>query len=791
MSIPEGYQYVKSLISYRKEENCVIFDCKTDKGENVVVKLDLCTSDLIRLRMFPSGKVEERGSYLLVKETWPHIAFQVEEKPDSVLVETANLIVKVQKSPWELAFFDKNRKLLCKENPTDLNVVGKIKVKPLGYMPGVCSGVKSVCETMLLASNEHLYGFGEKFTRLDKRGQHLVSWTYDAYGCSTERSYKNIPFFMSTKGYGIFINSTCKIVYDMGAESCVSYSFEVMDSILDFFFIYGPTFKDILYKYTEITGRAPVPPKWSFGLWMSSSFIETSYKNRQELEAFCDKVRREDMPCDVVHLDPLWMEMGKYCDLVWDTKAFPNPEEMMMKLEKKGFKVCLWENPYVSVQSEVFKECERKGYFLKRPDSSTYVSDVWGGQYPPTGIVDFTNPEAVEWYRKQHKRLIETGVATFKTDFGEAVPEDAVFHNGKTGTEMHNVYPLLYNRTVFTAIEEFGKRKAVVWGRSAYAGSQRYPTHWSGDPACTFETMACVMRGGLSYGLSGVPFWSHDIGGFGAFGMPKPTPELYVRWAQFGLFSSHSRCHGMVRRDPWAFGDEAVKIFRFYAKLRYRLLPYIYSYAYVASNTGLPILRAMVLEYQDDPNTFDKDLQYMFGSELLVAPICDETSSREIYLAKGKWIDYWNQKEYEGPKTINYRAPLNILPLFVKDNSIIPMGPEISYVGEKPADPLTLDIYVSEKAEFKLYDDEEVTSLKCIRSKRNLSLTMSKSKRRYIVNFNKTEGAKAVYVNSRKLRKYYEKRRFEKADDGWIALKGRVLAKFAADGEIALRVTLK
>jgi alpha-D-xyloside xylohydrolase len=791
MSIPEEYQYVKNLISYEREDNCVIFNCKTDKDKSVVVKLDLCASNLVRLRMFPMGKAEERASYLLLKETWPHVAFEVEEKPDSVLVKTASLIVRVQKSPWELAFLDKDRNPLCRENPADVNVQGKIKVKPLGYTPAGDSGVKSVCETMLLASDEHFYGFGEKFIGLDKRGQQLVSWTVDAYGCSTERSYKNIPFFMSTKGYGIFINSTFKIFYDMGADSCVSYSFEVMDSILDFFFIYGPAFKDILRKYTEITGRAPVPPKWSFGLWMSSSFIETSYKNRKELEAFCDKVRREDIPCDVVHLDPLWMEMGNYCDFVWDSKAFPNPKEMMTNLEKKGFKVCLWENPYVSSQSKVFKECEGKGYFLKKADGSTYISDVWGGLYPPTGIIDFTNPEAVEWYQEQHKSLIEIGAATFKTDFGEAVPEDAIFHNGKTGAEMHNVYPLLYNRTVFTAIEKYTNGKAVVWGRSAYAGSQQYPTHWSGDSACTFETMACVMRSGLSYGLSGVPFWSHDIGGFGAFGTTKPTPELYVRWAQLGLFSSHSRCHGMSRREPWAFGDEAVKIFRSYAKLRYRLLPYIYSYAHVASHTGLPTLRAMILEYQDDSNTFDKDLQYMFGSELLVAPICDESSSKEVYLPKGKWIDYWNKKEYEGPKTINYRAPLNILPLFVRENSIIPMGPQISYVGEKPTDPVTLDIYVSEKAEFKLYDDEEIINMNCTRSKNNISLTISKSKRTYIANFNKTERAKLVHVNSKKLMKYAQKRRFEKAAEGWMSLKEKVMVKFVAHGEIALRVALK
>jgi len=357
-----------------------------------------------------------------------------------------------------------------------------------------------------------------------------------------------------------------------------------------------------------------------------------------------------------------------------------------------------------------------------------------------------------------------------KTDFGEAVPEDAIFHNGETGARMHNVYSLLYNKAVFEATEGYTGRKGLVWARSAYAGSQRYPTHWSGDPACTFASMAAVIRAGLSFSLSGFPFWSHDIGGFGTPQAGKPAPELFVRWAQFGLFSPHSRCHGVKRRDPWEFGVDALEIFRSYVKLRYKLLPYIYSYAFIASETGLPLVRPLVLEYQDDPNTYDKDLQHMFGGELLVAPIYDESGRRSIYLPKGKWVNYWNGKEYDGPITLYYKAPLRILPLFVKGDSIIPLGPEIDFIEEKRFDHILLDTYIYKDAKFTLHDDDEIIEIIAAKRKDEITLNIGKSKsvRTWIAKFNKTGSPSLVKANGKELRKFSSKEDLDKADEGWL-----------------------
>jgi len=343
-----------------------------------------------------------------------------------------------------------------------------------------------------------------------------------------------------------------------------------------------------------------------------------------------------------------------------------------------------------------------------------------------------------------------------------------------TGREMHNLYPLLYNKAVFEAVEKYSNGRGIVWARSAWAGSQRYPIHWAGDQLCNFPSLACTLWGGLSLGLSGVPFWSHDIGGFKG----EPSPELYIRWAQFGLLSSHSRCHGTTPREPWEFGEEALCIFRFYAKLRYRLIPYLYSYAHVASRTGLPLMRAMVLEYQDDPNTYHLGLQYLLGRELLVAPIYDKSSERHVYLPEGKWIDYWTKEEYKGPITIRYKAPLDVIPLFVEGDSIIPLGPEMGYVGEKEFDPLTLDVYLYERAKFTLYDDEQAVSFEGGRKGGDITFEISASRRTYIVQFNKTTCPRAVKVEGRGLQHYETREAFERVQEGWwYDPAGRLLVK--------------
>lgn len=773
-------QFIQEVNSYTTErsKNRLTFQCQTNQGEKASIKFDVCSPNIVRLQMIPrnfqSNRQSLRQEYLslIVKVNWPETGFKVNEYPNHIKVKTDNLLVSIRTDSWGFALYDSDENLICRENPVDLDVLGNLRVIPLGFQVKEESTPKAY-ETMYLAPDEHLYGFGEKFTPLDKRGQKIVSWNVDALGASSEKSYKNIPFFMSSRGYGIFINSTGRIEYNLGTKSPISYNFEVIDNKLDYFIIYGPTFKNILKIYTKITGCAPVPPKWSFGLWMSKA----GYKSREEIESVSQNLRSNDIPCDVINLDPWWMIDGKWCNFKWNRKSFPKPDEMIEKLRKKGFKLCLWEHPYISDQSTLYQEAKEQGYFITKSDGEVYRINPFKNFKGVTfraGIVDFSNPNAVKWYKQLHEDLIKMGIKAFKTDFGEEIPQDACFYNGLTGAAMHNLYPLLYNKTVYKTLEKKLNRRGVIWGRSGYAGIQKYPVQWAGDSASDFATMANVLRGGLSYSLSGVPFWSHDIGGF--YG--KPDETLYLRWAQFGLLSSHARCHGTTSREPWHFGDKALKIFRFYAKLRYRLIPYLYSYAHKASQTGLPLMRPMVLEFQDDPATYNIDLQYFLGRELLVAPVFNRSGIVNVYLPKGTWIDYWSKKTFTGPIYLSKAVPLQIIPLFVRENSIIPMGPEMSYIQEKPFDPLTLDIYLDDRATFTMYDDNVDVKFECRKEGEKFSFLASEKIATYILRINNWIEPKHVVADGCQLNYFKKEHKLKEVHQGWsVNQQGSIVIK--------------
>ncbi len=348
-----------------------------------------------------------------------------------------------------------------------------------------------------------------------------------------------------------------------------------------------------------------------------------------------ERLRKLGIPCDVLHLDCFWQRDGSWSDLIWDGKTFPDPEGMIRQLKSMGYKICLWENPYLSVKSDQFEAASQNGYLLKNPRGEDYILDLWDGFQPPVGLIDFTNPEAGSWFKDAHRPLIRMGVEVFEPDFGESVPLDAVASNGMTGQQLHNLYPLIYNDAIRDVmLEETGRY--LLWGRSSFAGGQRHAIQWGADCDPSFQSMIGNLRAGLSIGLSGHPFWSHDIGGF----LGTPTPEVYIRWAQFGLLSPLSRPHGVTSRLPWEFGDDALRIFRQYTRLRYSLLPYLYSYGCIATQTSLPLLRAMLLEYPDDPCTYHLDLQYMLGSELMVAPIYNHSGKRPVYFPAGQWVDF-------------------------------------------------------------------------------------------------------------------------------------------------------
>ena len=517
-----------------------------------------------------------------------------------------------------------------------------------------------------LGVGEQIYGLGERFGPVVRNGQDVEIWNEDG-GTGSELSYKNIPFYLSSRGYGLFVNSPGKVDFAIGTERVASVQFSLPGETLDYYVFGGPTPKEVLTQYTALTGRAPKLPAWSFGLWLTTSFM-TEYNEKIVTEQI-DGMFSRDIPLGVFHFDCFWMKERQWVDFNWDEKAFPEPAAMLARLHARGLKTCVWINPYISGLSSLFDEGAAQGYFLKRKDGSSYQIDLW---QPGMAIVDFTNPEAVTWYNSKLKVLLDMGVDSFKTDFGERIPTDVVYHDGSDPELMHNYYAYLYNEAVFKLLEEErGQGEAVLFARAATACCQKFPVHWGGDCDATFESMAEDLRGGLSFLLSGGGYWSHDIGGFEG----TATPALYKRWVALGLFSSHSRLHGSGSyRVPWLFGEEAVDVLRFFTKVRHRLMPYLMSAAAEVTALGWPMMRPMVLEFPDDPACRTLDRQYLLGPSLLVAPVFSEEGYVEYYLPHGTWTSFWTGEAREGGRWYTETVGFQEIPLFVRENTLLPLG---------------------------------------------------------------------------------------------------------------------
>jgi alpha-D-xyloside xylohydrolase len=639
-----------------------------------------------------------------------NIDLTLEEENGELTIETGELRLRIGLEAWSFRVEDDEGQVLFEEQRNDIDVRGNDRVEPLGFSEEeINHGPYRVTETgtaFALEPGERLYGLGEQFTRFDRRGQAVESWHVEPLGTESERAYKNIPFHISTHGYGLLVDTTNRVQYDLGSESTASATVSVEDDSFAFVFFHGDSIKEIHSTYTALTGRPDRPPKWSFGVWMS----RLGYESRQQLEEITDRLRAEEIPADVVHLDPFWMRENKSTDLVWDTEQFPDPEGMIDELHENGFRLSLWEHPHVPLGTEAFETAREEGYLIEDGTGKPYVMErTCQGDYRG-GIVDFTDPGAVEWWKDKHRDLLEMGVDTFKTDYGEYIPEDAVFDNGLSGKAMHNLYPYLYNEAVYETVGEVnGEEEALVWGRAGWTGSQRFPVHWGGDPQTSFNGMAAALRGGLSASISGIGYWSHDIGGFRG----EPSDEVYIRWSQFGLLSSHSRCHGTTPREPWAFGDRAADIFRKFARLRYELLPYIYSEAEITSQTGYPIVRPLLFEFEDDPRTHEIEDQYLLGTSLLVAPVFDESRARSVYLPEGEWIDWWSGESHAGEQTLSVDVPLDRIPLYVRTGDILPTTEPNQTIQEGPPEELTLLTYLDNgQATGRYYDearDEVVT----------------------------------------------------------------------------------
>jgi len=556
-----------------------------------------------------------------------------------------------------------------------------------GYNTGICrtrDGRPLTVECFALHPQDGVFGLGERFLALDKVGQTVDLNMLEATGTTTPRSYKNVPFFWSPRGWGAFLHHSARITCWVGSRGAADLQVAVEEDFLDYYlFVGGP--REILARYTDLTGRSSMPPRWSFGFWQS----KISYESADEALEVVRRNREHEIPTDVLHLDTHWFREDWRCDLEFDPERFPDPAAFLKEMGRLGARVCLWQLPYIPEGSKLFDELLAVEGFVKRHDGGLY--DV-GICYTPgfrgrVGCIDFTNPEAVRVYQAHLRRLLDLGARVIKADFGEQAPLDGVYHDGTPGHRMHNLYPLLYNRAV-AEVTQGATGESILWARSAWAGSQRYPLHWGGDSSANWHNLGPQIRGGLSLGLSGFPFWSMDIGGF----LGEASDPLLVRWMQAGVFFSHPRIHGTGDRELWKRDAETLRICRDYVQLHYRLLPYLWATARDCVERALPVSRALVLEFPEDPTTWSLGDQWLFGDWLLVAPILEESGRRRVYLPEGPWTDWWSGERTEGPCWIDVQADLDTLPFWLREGAVVPMGPVMDHVDQHPLDELTLRI---------------------------------------------------------------------------------------------------
>ncbi len=605
-----------------------------DQSPNLEFRVEPVNERTLRVRVFTSPIIpqDDPDEIMLVEQPKVDLAkWQVNKTAQGVTYTSSEGSLEIQTYPWRLILRDKNGVEMTRTRALSDNDSTQVKTQPFMFVKRGSDNSRSIEPVFSLKPGERIYGCGESATSLNKAGQKLNLFVCDPQGPETPDMYKPNPFYFSNRGYGVFMHTSAPVTVDFGNSYIGSTRLFMADEVADLFIMLGSP-KEILGEYTSLVGRPDCPPLWSFGLWQS----RISYFTEEEGRSVAKQLRDNKIPADVIHFDTGWFEVDWQCDYEFSKQNFDNPTKLLADLKEQGFRTCLWQLPYFTPKNRYFKELVENGMAVMSPRGGLPLEDA---------VLDFSNPKTVAWYQSKLEGLLKQGVAVIKADFGEAAPYlNGMYASGKTGLYEHNLYPVRYNKAAYDIIKKTNNGEGIIWGRSAWAGSQRFPLHWGGDAATTNTGLLGSIREGLSFGLSGFSFWSNDIGGF----VTKSPEELYRRWMPYGMLTSHSRVHG-VETEPWLYDEDFIAYFRECSELKYKLMPYIYEQAQQSAKAGLPMQRALLLEYPDDPGAWFIEDQYLFGESMMVAPMLEAGTGRDVYLpGKDRWVDYQTGKTY-GP----------------------------------------------------------------------------------------------------------------------------------------------
>ncbi len=776
------FVYLGDIASSKSYDDRIEFILSNSK-----FNLYFVADNIVRFRFTNRDEFSKAPSYAVIYKP-SKVVYNLKTFDDHYEITTKELKINITKSPCRLSIYDIKGNLLNEDDKSF----------------GVSYDNDEVRVFKKLFNDEQFYGLGEKTGNLNKRGEQWTMWNSDVPGYARDADpiYQSIPFFIgirdisfaghSKSAYGIFLDNTYKSYFNLGASNNRFYWFGAEKGELDYYFIYGPDVKKVISSYTMLTGRMEMPPLWSLGYQQS----KWSYYPESEVRTIASQFRNRQIPCDVIYLDIHYM--NGYRVFTWNKDRFPNPQKMLSDLSNQGFKVITIVDPGVKADTNNYppaKEGLAKNLFAKYPDGQVYQGQVWPSwAYFP----DFTKQETRDWWGEKNADWLKQGLAGIWNDMNEPAvwgrwfPDIVRFDdNGFKANhkKIHNVYGLEMAHATFKGIKkEFPNKRPFILTRAGFSGIQRYSAVWTGDNVASEEhlKLACTMVQGM--GLSGIAFAGSDVGGF----MGEPSARLFTRWLELGALTPFFRAHSHINlksKEPWTYGEAAEQLNKNIIEFRYRLLPFLYNEFYTASTTGLPIMRSMVLNYQDDPECYTTAAQYQFmiGDNLLAAPVLSETEdTRKLYLPEGEWLDWWTHKVYKGKQWILVEAPIGQIPLFIKDGGIIPMQEVENFVGEKKISQLELNIFPGKNGEYTLYQDDgisqdynlkEIYSLTkfVLTSGNQIQLKISKDYdhydsgiKSYLAHFNNVNSVSSVEVNGEALKKFASLDELNQAAQGYF-----------------------